>query len=313
MVDSALKYRAYGLEISSELALDLPESHSESSPLLCIVSRPNGFFETLGLTGTLDSDDDGYSYFATLPDRSVYLLYEDQYQILIHGEGRQIAIGDLGGDKSNLQGFILTHALSIALAQRGVESLHATAITLRDGRAVALMAPSGSGKSTLAAHGLARGARLVTDDLLVLRRLGDGFAALAGPRRLKLYPEVARKLLLGTGVRFPETGNGGKWFLALPDSMICDEEAKVAAIVVLHSEEAQSRVSCDILGAKESFFELVAGRYPSGGQERERLEQHFRFTREVQARIPILRLTYPREFSRIDEVHEKLQNAVVSA
>lgn len=313
MVGSVLKYRAYGMEIASDFRLDLHDSDSDSAPSLSILSSFSDYFESLELPESLETDDDGYSFFASLPDRSVYLLYEDQFQLHVEADGSRILVGDIGGDEDNLQGFILTHALSIALALRGMESLHATAVTFRNGRAVALMAPSGSGKSTLAANCLANGAKLLTDDLLVLRQCHSGFHALPGPRRLKLYPAVARTLLSGTSVQLPEAANGGKWLLPLPDAMVETGEAPLSAIAVLTSDPEETQIVCDPLGARDAFFELVAGRYPSGAQGKAQLEQHFQFTRAVQRGVRIIRLRYPRDIGRIDEVRRAIEREAGAA
>ncbi len=50
--------------------------------------------------------------------------------------------------------------------------VHATAVAI-DGEAVLLRGPPGAGKSDLALRLIDRGARLVADDQVVLRRLGD--------------------------------------------------------------------------------------------------------------------------------------------
>jgi hypothetical protein len=61
------------------------------------------------------------------------------------------------------QGAVLATLLSL----KGACVLHASAVEI-GGKAVALVGPSGAGKSTLAAFCCAAGARLLTDDLLVV-------------------------------------------------------------------------------------------------------------------------------------------------
>ena len=58
------------------------------------------------------------------------------------------------------------------------ETLHASCIAI-GGRAVLLHGRSGSGKSDLALRLIDRGARLVSDDYTVVRRVGDGLVASA--------------------------------------------------------------------------------------------------------------------------------------
>ena len=58
------------------------------------------------------------------------------------------------------------------------ETLHASCIAI-DGRAVLLHGRSGSGKSDLALRLIDRGARLISDDYTIVRRVGDGLVASA--------------------------------------------------------------------------------------------------------------------------------------
>lgn len=75
--------------------------------------------------------------------------------------------------------------------------LHASAVAL-NGRAALMTGPSGSGKSALALQLLALGARLVSDDRVVLRRSpGGGLVASA--------PEAIRGLIEARGVGLLET------------------------------------------------------------------------------------------------------------
>src|SRR5206468_10962716 len=76
--------------------------------------------------------------------------------------------------------YLLGQVISYALLKQGIEPLHAT-VPVIDGMAVALLGNSGYGKSTMGAAFLQVGARLLTDDLLVLRKQGDNWIAHPGP------------------------------------------------------------------------------------------------------------------------------------
>ena len=81
--------------------------------------------------------------------------------------------------------------LALVLRLRGSLALHASAVEF-GGRAVGFVGPHGAGKSTLAAALGARGRRVITDDLLHLRRAGDGWIAEPFASMIKLWPEGAR-------------------------------------------------------------------------------------------------------------------------
>jgi HPr kinase/phosphorylase len=71
------------------------------------------------------------------------------------------------------------------------QPLHASAVAL-NGRAALITGPAGSGKSALALDLIALGARLVADDGVILRRVGD--------RLLARAPEPIRGLIEARGV-----------------------------------------------------------------------------------------------------------------
>jgi hypothetical protein len=76
---------------------------------------------------------------------------------------------------------LFAQVLPLSAALRGRELFHASAVSL-GGSAFAFVGLSGSGKSSLAAHLVARGATLVTDDVLALEPTRDGVLAHPGTR-----------------------------------------------------------------------------------------------------------------------------------
>jgi hypothetical protein len=73
---------------------------------------------------------------------------------------------------------------------RGYEALHASALQTPHG-AIALLAPSGTGKTTLALELMARGCRLIGDDILALSAGEEGVLAHPAPPHMNLDPEAA--------------------------------------------------------------------------------------------------------------------------
>lgn len=84
-----------------------------------------------------------------------------------------------------LSGPVLLHAL----AHDGIHVLHASAIALPDGRAIALTAGSGTGKSTFAATALAEGWQRLADDMLPVTRNGEGWSVRPHLAQPKLAPD----------------------------------------------------------------------------------------------------------------------------
>ena len=120
--------------------------------------------------------------------------------------------------------------LGVVLHRRGRLVLHGSAVEV-GGRAVVLLGQKGAGKSTTAAALLARGHRLLTDDLVAVDFDGGGWPQCApGPVQMKLWPESAEALGLGTEIRpFVEGLEKGVWFGA----QVAPDPAPVALVCSL--------------------------------------------------------------------------------
>jgi hypothetical protein len=72
----------------------------------------------------------------------------------------------------DLQRMLIGQVLPLVAALRGLDVLHAGAVAI-DGGAVGFTGPPGAGKSTLAVNLALRGATLLADDVIALRRVGE--------------------------------------------------------------------------------------------------------------------------------------------
>jgi len=117
------------------------------------------------------------------------------FEFAIDAKGRRIQYARLrGATDAALETYLFGQVLSFALVERGFEPLHATALEL-DGRAFCFLAAPGTGKSTLAAACLVNGARLLTDDIMLVDAHNEVFDTLPGLPRLKIDPGVASAIL----------------------------------------------------------------------------------------------------------------------
>jgi len=88
---------------------------------------------------------------------------------------------------------ILGRVMALAAHADGHLTLHAGAVSV-GGRAIALVGPKHAGKSTLALALVRKGARLLTDDTLVVRLQGGTAWAAPGVQRMRLWEDTARAL-----------------------------------------------------------------------------------------------------------------------
>jgi len=192
---SRYRYGVYGMVISSDTPLDLPsDTHGGMARVEC-VSAPALAFLAATETGGDDGDTDSWYRYVVLRDGSTYVRWRTIGEFLVAADGRRIMFRRF--DRASLESFqvyLLGQALSFALVRQGFEPLHATAVVV-DRRTVAFLGSNAFGKSSLAACFLEAGARLLTDDLLILRESGNRILAYPGPPRLKLFPKIARRFL----------------------------------------------------------------------------------------------------------------------
>lgn len=203
------RYYSYaGLNVTSELAL--PEWAEFEQP------QPTGDMDVvITLAGALDPDltlqgeqspanrsRDRNSEIAspsTLAMTPVITADEFRLHVPETGDyyvhhGREIVVTPaVGAGAREVRLFLLGTAWGALCYQRGALSLHASVVQLGNG-AIAFCGPTGSGKSTIAAWMLARGARLVGDDLCRFEIAGREAHVFPAAPRLKLWRDALDRM-----------------------------------------------------------------------------------------------------------------------
>lgn len=211
-------YCAFGLAIHSEVELpQLPPGDAAAPPDLVIV------------TGTVAP-----SLHSEIGCRRGRMFDDFRYEATA---GCEVVIEPLPGAAAhNIADGIMSRVLTIIAYQRGLLPLHASAVDV-GGQVIAVSGQSGAGKSTMAALLVARGGRVVADDMLVLA--GDGALAWPGAGGFKL----SSKSLARIG-RTPEglalaNDVEGKYFLPLPAG--AQAAAPISTLVRLEEGEPALR------------------------------------------------------------------------
>ena len=117
---------------------------------------------------------------------------------------------------------------ALTLAWRGMLALHASAVEL-GGQTVLIAGPAGAGKSTLSAGLIARGARLIGDDLTVIDPV-TGRATVGRPA-MRLHPDTAQTLALRSLIEVPDDPRGK--VLIAPTARYAGPALPIGAIVLL--------------------------------------------------------------------------------
>jgi len=129
----------------------------------------------------------------TLGREHIRLLYGDGVDFLLDRSGAHIWVTwpeELTAD--DVSSYLLGPILGFVLRLRGITGLHASGVVI-DGRAALFVGASGAGKSTTAAAFLARGHRVLADDVTPVVWENDTWFVRPGYPRLRLWPTAIRQ------------------------------------------------------------------------------------------------------------------------
>lgn len=150
-------------------------------------------------------------------------------------EGRDVVVAPyIALGTPDIAVFLLGSVIGILCHQRGELPLHASCVEI-DGRAVAFSGPSGAGKSTLAAAMVARGARLLADDIALAARTDGGFHIMPAFPSQKLWRDSLTSLDLPPGRKLRSTSDAEK-FEHLIGSAFCPDPRPLALLCHLRRE-----------------------------------------------------------------------------
>ena len=239
--------------------------------------------------------------YRRLPNGDAHLRWNRLFEFLVSRDGRAIRYRGLNGAPAeSLTAYLLGQVLSFSLLALGVDPLHGTAVAV-DGGAVVFLGDCGSGKSTLGAAMLSRGFPIVTDDLVAMARRGRSFVLHPGPARIKLFPNVARRLVPErTGT--PMVQGTTKRILSLTPHEMATRPLPVRAFYLLEGVRGRRGVRVEALGPGDACVELLRAAFNLSVTDRRRLAAQFRFVSKLAQAVPVRRLSYPRLLASLPAV-----------
>ena len=306
-LDTHLPYRygVYGVRVLSDAPLELPAFADDGLACVeCVTGRAQAFAEALKDVSYRSRPGSWYRH-AVLEDGSSYVRWEHVGEFLVSSDGRRVVCRrDEKVSSESFQVYLLGQALSFALVKQGLEPLHATSIVV-DGEAVAFLGSNAFGKSSLAASFLAAGFRMLTDDLLILRESGGRVIAYPGPARIKLFSNVARRVL-GHGAHDPMMNpETEKRILRLSDRQHCSESVVLRTIYAVAAPRDACRtpgVRINRLSPRDAFVALIGGTFNRRLVNAERVERQFDVMASLADRVAVSTLAYPRAIDRLPDV-----------
>ncbi len=246
-----------------------------------------------------------WAQYAALPDGSSYRRWTDLFEFLVTPDARQIQARTLSHvEDEAMLAYLLVDALSFSMVRLGWEPLHATAVATTRGVA-AFAGNSGAGKSTLAAAFVQGGAKLVTDDMLIMTHDGHAWLAQPGPPRIKLYRDMTRRIF-GTAERgVPMNAVTEKLIIPLGPEQTVTTPAAVAGLYILNDDGSTTQPPLiERLSPSRAFPRVLAntaGHYPC---EPARLRRQLEFASGLVRDVPVRALSYPRKTDEMLHVRD---------
>lgn len=306
MQESPRVYSFYGFHFRSYLPLPYQECENLCNPDVDIFPASARWFEEAA--GPMFLAGPSWYHHAPLPDGSTYLRWGDLFEFLVAADGRRIACRPLGDSSEAFHTYLLGQVLSFALVKQGIEPLHATTVVVH-GAAVGFLGSSGDGKSSLGAAFLAAGHPLLTDDLLVARFTPAGCLVYPGPPRIKLYPEIARRLLGEDTGGTPMNNLTPKIILPLRHGQHHGCPAPLRRLYLLRRPGPRAkagRVTIRTLSGRQAYLALTRHCFNTRVQERERLKRQFLSASDLASQVPVKLLSYPRDLTFLASVRDAI-------
>ncbi len=303
-----MRYALHGfvVEASAPLSL-LDETSASDDPTLSInvgpAQEPPGLTDASILYRVVFDDAGGVPYWTVArTDRGTLLRVHERADFWIRG-GNIDVVPCPEMSWAVVEQVLVDLVAPRALHALGFPCLHASAVRLTSGKAVAFTAEAGTGKSTLCAALVARGGQLLSDDAIAPR---------IEARRLWVHPAYGSLRLWRDSTvavfghdDFPTAARHQKHRVA------CDrgEATSLEGLFVLEHQRAQVRPSRTRMTSSEALRKLAEGIHRLVADEPKACAAEFELLSELVARVPIFRLRFSHDYRALDAVVQLVEGA----
>jgi hypothetical protein len=224
-------------------------------------------------------------------------------RFLVEGGERITLIRNPAAEEKRLCAHLLAAVMAALLRQRGLLVLHAN-VAITPSGAVAISGGTGAGKSTTQAVLLARGCRMVTDDITVLGLGQDGrVIALPGVVKMNLCEDAAARLGHDVASLPRNLLRSIKVIVPVVPDDILDEPVPLKTIYLLNCHEG-SELNVTPLAGVDKFSTLQECIYgPLFPEEHHGL---FPLVSAVATQVEIVRIDRPKGRWSANEIAERI-------
>jgi hypothetical protein len=238
----------------------------------------------------------------SLDDSHFRFLYGDGTEFFVDRLGRRIwANWPSTLTLEDTLTYLLGTIMGFALSRRGITCLHASAVEV-DGSAIGLCGPGGAGKSTTAAAFAERGFRVLSDDVLILDRLGGRFVVRPSYPIVRLWPDSAQHLC-GSAEALPAlTPNWEKRGLDLAEraGRFQHRPLPLRAVYLLGGRDGRlDAPSMEGAAGAAGLMTLVANDFVSRVLEKAEVARNFDVLCQLREQILLRRITMPADLEKV--------------
>jgi len=240
-----------------------------------------------------------------------YLLSFPQAEFLIAPDGMIACAPAPGVGEAFVRQLLLGQVLPRCLAHAGELVLHASAVTLPDGRTVAFVGESGYGKSTLAFYCRRSGARLIDDDCVLLKFREGGVGVSGGVPTVRLNADTMAALDCDPDAFFPVSNLSNKRQMRLADDPSREGASPSLDTLFLldapAGDPASATVSIAPARGQAAVMAAVRSAFNLDPASHDTMARSFRqVSRLLGAGLPVYHLRYPRDHALLPRVWQAL-------
>ena len=308
-------YRFFDTSVSSELPLPELRNSRDVEPAVTVRQMFDGQINPGEFETRYEWHNDQGQLICRCARRDAdYLLYlpsQATFHIELDGIINYLAAPEVG--QGLLRQLLLNQVLPRYLAHSGELLLHASAVTMPNGRTVAFLGDSGYGKSTLASYCHLQGAQIIDDDCILLRSDDYGVCITGGVPTLRLYPDSLHALGHNPAGFAPYADNSNKQQMRLAERVTPSSGSRPLNAVFLLCAPLETTAGSGVIIESASGQAAVMSMLSSAfnldpSDQATQLATFQRVARTLGEGLPVYTLHYPREHSALPQVLQALLN-----
>jgi hypothetical protein len=230
------------------------------------------------------------------------LSYSDGTEFVVDRDGSTVRARWSGESTiDDMATYLLGPVIGFILLLRGVHSLHASAVAVRE-EAIAIVGPAEAGKSTTAAAFAGLGYRVLSEDVVALEARDDHLYVQPAYPCIRLWPESVQALYGSPDALPLLTPNWDKRYLDLgsENGSFQQTPLRLAAVYVLGDRcESATVPRVERISASTALIVLTANSYVPLLKDKAARAQEFDLLKKVVTAIPIRRVVPHSDPSRV--------------